>query len=336
MKFLNKTKNQHFISQAEQRFNSINPNATYNNQRIYSFTVIDRENNLFKLESKNGIKIQHNLFMQDLFSFDIKDKNNRYNFEELFQKYEEKLSFSTKSLLYKIDNHNFNLCDEIRDIVISKQVIDLRNPYCITKTINTYGHLVNFHPTNPSLHQNYLRIIKGNQPQKKRICNTLGITDEQYNAWLRICYMVLVTLNNEELSILDQIWENIIKEPKTIFYGMIFHYTKENCIMNDRNSCELVNTNGTLLKLYNINSKTFLAFTLSTIDDLLKSNENTKNICNNILENIRKAKPYHIFTSVHIDNLDALERYNRNTAYQCYERIFCASQNCYGLDIFTP
>lgn len=336
MKFLNKTRNQHFISQAEQRFNSINPNANHNNQRIYSFTVIDRENNLFKLDNKNGIKIQRNLLMQDLFSFDIEDKNNRYNFEELFQKYEDKLSLSIKSLLHKIDNHNYNLCDEIRDIVISKQVIDLRNPYCITKIINTYGHLANFHPTDPKLYQDYLQIIKGNRPQTERICNTLGITDEQYSAWLRICYMALVDLDNEKTSILDEIWRNITKEPKTIFYGMIFHYTKENCIMNDRNSCELVNKNETLLKLYNINSKTFLAFTLSTIDDLLKSNKKTKNICNKISENIRKSKPYHIFTSVHIDNLDMLERYNRNTAYQCYERIFCASQNCYGLDIFAP
>lgn len=336
MKFLNKTRNQHFISQAEQRFNSINPNANYNNQRIYSFTVIDRENNLFKLDNKNGIKIQHNLLMQDLFSFDIEDKNNRYNFEELFQKYEEKLSLSTKSLLHKIDNQNFNLDDEIIDIVISKQVIELRNPYCITKAINTYGRLSNFHPTNPRLYQDYLRIIKGNRPQTERICNTLNITDEQYSTWLRICYMALVDLDNEKASILDKIWRNITKEPKTIFYGMLFHYTKENCIMNDRNSCELVNKNETLLKLYNINSKTFLLFALSTVDDLLKLNENKKNICKNILENTKKLKPYHIFTTTHIDNLNALKGYNRKTAYQCYEHIFCASQNCYGLDIFTP
>ena len=38
MDFRSETRKQHFLSQVEQRFNSINPNAGTDNQRIYSFS----------------------------------------------------------------------------------------------------------------------------------------------------------------------------------------------------------------------------------------------------------------------------------------------------------
>ena len=39
----NDTRNQHFVTQGEQRLNALNPRADPKNQRIYSFQVVDRE-----------------------------------------------------------------------------------------------------------------------------------------------------------------------------------------------------------------------------------------------------------------------------------------------------
>jgi hypothetical protein len=50
----NDTRNQHFVTQGEQRLNALNPQADPRNQRIYSFAVVDRENYKLALECPIG------------------------------------------------------------------------------------------------------------------------------------------------------------------------------------------------------------------------------------------------------------------------------------------
>ena len=57
----NDTRNQHFVTQGEQRLNALNPQADPRNQRIYSFEVVDRENYKLALESPIGRPIGSNL-----------------------------------------------------------------------------------------------------------------------------------------------------------------------------------------------------------------------------------------------------------------------------------
>ena len=90
MILINSTKNQHFVSQVEQRLNSNNPNAQDRNKRIFSFRVEDRESYSVVLESMDGCKISSNLSLNDIFSFDVVDGSSyRYNFEEIFHQYEK-------------------------------------------------------------------------------------------------------------------------------------------------------------------------------------------------------------------------------------------------------
>jgi hypothetical protein len=85
----NDTANQHYVSQAEQRLNSLNPHAALRNRRIYSFTLVDREALALSLDSSQGRLISKNLASRDLFSFDvIRDNTSRFKFETLFQQYE--------------------------------------------------------------------------------------------------------------------------------------------------------------------------------------------------------------------------------------------------------
>ena len=86
----NDTRNQHFLTRAEQKLNAMNPQADAHKLRIYSFEVVNRENYTLALESQNGRLIGSNLSLSDLFSFDVPgDSRLRLNFESLFQKYEE-------------------------------------------------------------------------------------------------------------------------------------------------------------------------------------------------------------------------------------------------------
>jgi hypothetical protein len=53
----NDTANQHYVSQVEQRLNSLNPNSAPRNRRIYSFTLVDREEFALSLDSSQGCLI---------------------------------------------------------------------------------------------------------------------------------------------------------------------------------------------------------------------------------------------------------------------------------------
>lgn len=151
--FLNQTINQHFISQSEQRLNSINPNAKKSNQKIYSFKIINRDLYELRLENEKGSLIKNNLSFLDLYSFDIDDYSDklRFNFEFLSNKYENTIEIDTLSLVQKIKNNNKDIHDELTNIFILKILNSFRNPYCINKTINTLKIVGSYIPTNKDL-----------------------------------------------------------------------------------------------------------------------------------------------------------------------------------------
>ena len=82
------TKNQHFVSQVEQRFNALNPAALPENQRIYEFEIVDRDEHQVRLVTLKGRRISNSLSMFDLFSFDVADSGVRANLERVFGNYE--------------------------------------------------------------------------------------------------------------------------------------------------------------------------------------------------------------------------------------------------------
>lgn len=100
----NETRNQHFVSQVEQRLNVSNPNSSVGNSRIFSFRIVDREACQIELESPRGHAIASTLSMLDLFSFDVPGGGPlRMNLEGLFQKYEANVAIHTKGLLDKLE-----------------------------------------------------------------------------------------------------------------------------------------------------------------------------------------------------------------------------------------
>jgi hypothetical protein len=128
--FENDTKNQHFVTQAEQRLNAANPEADDKNKRIYSFKLVDRENYGLALEKPDGNRISKNLSASDIFSFDVAgDSDKRLNFEALFQKYEGHVAIHTNNLLDKLKTNNKDIKTEIIDLFSAKLLNFVRNPF---------------------------------------------------------------------------------------------------------------------------------------------------------------------------------------------------------------
>ncbi|WP_186299578.1 hypothetical protein [Shewanella algae] len=160
------TKNQHFVPQVEQRLNAINPLAKEENQKIYSFSLEDRESYAINLDSEKGFKISNTLSLNDVFSFDVLEKEAaRYNFEKLFHQYEASIKTNTESLIYKLPNAGADIKSEILNIFISKLLNFIRNPYSIKKVLNTFPQLREVHPTDPIHYKNFERVLNGRKPQ---------------------------------------------------------------------------------------------------------------------------------------------------------------------------
>jgi len=158
----------------EQRLNACNPGALPENQRIYEFEVVVRENHVLRLAKEKGRSIEHNLSMLDLFTFDTgKDSDLRRNFEEAFWRYESLLYENTQSVLKAYAERRGEIKDELFTLFVAKLANFTRNPYSIPKAINTFGRFSNAHPTNPAIYDAYVRTMLGRHPIK-HICATVS------------------------------------------------------------------------------------------------------------------------------------------------------------------
>ena len=183
----NDTRNQHFVTQGEQRLNALNPQADPKNQRIYSFEVVDRENYTLKLENPIGRPIGKSLSLFDLFSFDVPGESRlRLNFESLFQKYEGYIKDYTQSLLTKLNAGSGDIKAEIINLFAAKMLNFVRNPFSIVKVLNSFPGLASYDPTDPVLLADYRRVVSGRKPHQARLCAELGISEAQYVEWLRV------------------------------------------------------------------------------------------------------------------------------------------------------
>lgn len=192
---VSQTKNQHFISQIEQRLNACNPNAAPAYQRIYEFKIVDRDNHVLRLMNNNGKGIESNLSMFDLFSFDVdKDKNIRINFEHAFHRYESQMPANTERILLAHSKGDSNISSEVFNLFVAKLVNFIRNPYSVAKVVNTFGCFAEVHPTNPAIYDTYVRTLTGRRPHQAHLCRSLDISDDQYKTWLRLLFMLLIPM----------------------------------------------------------------------------------------------------------------------------------------------
>ncbi len=142
MSLKNNTRNQHFIPQIEQRLNAIDPTLAPEKQQIYEFEVLSHALDAPQIGPPQRRRIEKNLAIQDLFSFDVIPKTDqRLNFERLFQKYESDIERNTNLLLDKVQAGNNELGDQVAALFLAKMMNFARNPYSIEKMLNTFGIL---------------------------------------------------------------------------------------------------------------------------------------------------------------------------------------------------
>lgn len=326
MNLKDSTKNQHFVPQVEQRLNAINPCARDENQKIYAFNLIDRENHKIELKKSDGIKITKALSLNDLFSFDILEKDpQRYNFESLFQKYESNIKDNTLSLLEKLPTNDANIKPEILNIFISKFINFVRNPYSIKKVLNSFPTLTNVHPTDPFHYENFERILKGRKPHQKYLCEELEISEKEYAEWLSVIFLLLAPLDKEKPNLLEQIIKNIYESRESFIMVMVYTYDENTCLLSDRGYSIPLPEQDHMAFDFNLCSRAFIRYVFSNVDAIAPKaapKELTESF-----KSMPKTIHFHKFSN----DLNALEQYNKHVVYQCFETVFNSSTECYGL-----
>ncbi|EPG2603423.1 hypothetical protein OQO75_003073, partial [Acinetobacter baumannii] len=186
--FNNETRNQHFISQVEQKLNCIDPTLPRERRRIYKFKIDDREELTFNLVNPLGVKIENNLSFNDLYTFDVFSDRTRNNFEAYFGKYEVNIEVFTNKILNKIDKNEAITIEEIKDLIFCKMMNFIRNPFSIEKCLNIFGSLSTVSPTDTHALREFRKIKKENIHVSPDVLAQLNITEDKYIQWLKMIF----------------------------------------------------------------------------------------------------------------------------------------------------
>lgn len=330
---INEKRNHHFVSQAEQRLNAIDSSVPKKNQRIYAFTITDRENYKIHLEAPAGRKIKETLSFNDLFTVDILDDRLRVNLEDFFCIYEQDVSNLTQSLLQKLKSGNHNVKKEILNIFAMKLINSFRNPFCIEKTLNTIGNLANHYPMEESLKGIYRNIDSGNQASIKEFANNFSVTEEQYRKWKRSLFMLLVPKDTQGINLLDMMIKEFFENTDQFINVYVHNYSGvhegKHSLLSDRGFTILTDREEHLAYEFNLTCNAFISYIFT---DIKKAG--VEKLGENVVESILRMqsnKPSEVKIHYCENNLEVLSRYNKNVVYQSRKNVYCKSKVVYGL-----
>lgn len=326
----NLTRNQHFISQVEQRSNCIDASRPKDKQRIYKFEIVDRENYVVRLTDTTGVKIKTNLSFDDLFSLDVKSSKLRKNLEDFFQRFEMDLVQATDLLISesKIKSGGDVLKDAAERVYKAKFMGWIRNPYLISRTIDMFVGLKGMHPTDPLLLAHFSDIRAGTKPHLAGVCAMFGVTSEQYFQWLEILFLALMTPPGATKSILESTVEKLIESEGNMCHLIVATFDDipgYRVSLPDTSYLQGTDDPNHNMFLFNLGRSAIAVF---NVVDLSK--QTLVNISPRMMEQVGS---YNISFSAqhHHHNLSLLERFNKLAAYQAHSHIFCADPNIFGV-----
>lgn len=310
--------------------NAANPNAVSHRQVIYAFKVLDHEHLTLQMERPDGVRISNNLAIFDLFSFDVaQDKTWRMNFESQFGRLESMTEAVTQRLLdcmgvgvqgWESTLHGGELYDDLVALFKIKLMNFARNPHSIPKVLNTLGVLANFDPTAPHHLADVDRILHGRRPQQARLCVELGISDQDYVAWLKLLFMLFVECDPQGSTFLDGIVRGIFESEQLEVAAMVCTYTDQVCLLSDRGFSTNIRQAGVDGFDFNLTSRAFVRYIFGSISALVPRASAPQ-----LNRYRRDPRSLRFFNKM--DDLDLLGSFNRNVIHQSAERVFSAIPN---------
>ncbi|CAK1722267.1 conserved hypothetical protein [Vibrio crassostreae] len=313
----NYTKNQHYLSQAEQRLNAVNPCAGNKKQKIYGFEVSGDG----QLGCPKLLKIESTLSDLDLYSFSILEDKARLNFESEFGRYESEIESWVASLNSKVKNGFSDVAEEVQHIFVLKFLNTLRNPFTIKETLQIFKKYSNYYPTNVELREIYSKIDTEVKPHMSTICERYGVMDSEYLAWLKILYLLLYVRDNEGSNLLESVVKSFYENAVHHIQVFVCRYSREQSVLlSDKGFNKFDSSESCINYEFNLDYKSHIAFAFTDVtaalpDHPLHGNER-------IIE-LFKSMPQQINLRVEVDNEELLSAYNIRTVTQASGMVFC-------------
>ena len=329
-KLKNNTRNQHYISQCEQKFNSINPENGRSQRKIYSFSIKNSESFDLILDDPFGTKIENNLSSKDLYTFKELDSENRYNFELFFRKYEDRLHNLTVSLIKKTrEGIEAYISDELREIFALKLLNSFRNPYRIKVTLEIIGVLSKHRPVDESSNNIYQKIEQNRNDYSKSIAEEFGVNEDEYVQWIKSLFILLCLDIKENKNILDLLIENVFTS-KQIRVNIDYYADKNSenyVVLPDTGYVKICPNPTSLIYQFNLSANILLSYIIQEVN----MTEFAQSEVNMPIGDIQKiiSQITNIHYQTRINNLETLSEFNKLAISQSHSKVFCKGKTIY-------
>ena len=315
----NATRKQHFLSQAEQRLNSIDRSLPTDRQRIYELKVLDRGE--IQLSPPESLRIENNLSMLDLFSFDVDKKQPlRQNFEALFRRYEDDMRAHTEGLLSKLAKGDSAVSNEVMNLYAAKLLNFARNPYSVPKILDTFGLFANFTPTHPAIQKLFIDVLNGRRKHQKHLCKQFGITNTQYEQWLRMLFNMLIELAPGFPPLFDQVVQAVFTSKEFTISVLVSTYDEAKCLLSDRGFSTNIASDRAYGFDFNLCDRAFIRYIVLDRRSMNVPSWMPQESIDRFMSSDLPAQLYRVH-----NDLNLLRSFNVNVISQCHSRVFCAT-----------
>lgn len=315
MKF-NGTVNQHYVSQAELRFSSINPDADRKSRKIYQLPVLDRET--YKLGNAKRVGIANVCSYEHLFSFGF-SKEGFINLEQLFGVHE----VDGVALTEKVINRDYVDVDDcfsvMQKLFCLKWLNFFRNPYGIKQVLSFFSMFSNLHPTSEQLREVFEKINKSTMRQRAHIATKYNVTPEDYENWLKMLFLLLMDVGEGKNFLIDVV-KRMFCESHIFVYALVCTYSSEVCVISDRGCVILEGDLESTSYAFNLTKNSFIAFSL--VDMSKFSPLSADGRIERIVENRLNMQIDYCH-----DNFELLAGYNRHSIYQCFSNVYSSERD---------
>ncbi|HHE8444489.1 TPA: hypothetical protein ACPFQA_003980 [Citrobacter braakii] len=347
---INDTKNQHFISQAELRWNSIDRNRPYNLIKINRFKLHGEKNKLSPPERKY---VQGLSSITDIFTLDIMDDGKRINLEKFFgyfeEQYDNTVSNFTSAIETKIRNaengtEKIDGADFFTDIKFFQKIKFMnfiRNPNNIRKALKLFSFAKDYIVLGQGKEFQLIidALIKNKKGHREYICHKYQVSESEFDSWIKLLLLFVYVDENMKNSSLDGMMEEFFKADELFTTVIISYYTDNSLgsvLIPDIGS--IVNSDMTYL--FNISSNCFIALEHKKLDS-----EHCMDIARQVAEKMKQPFTNEFFEifkkslagskriSIFIDNEKLLSGYNKLCIDESSEFVYSCSSTVHGADI---
>lgn len=326
----NPTKNQHYVSQVEQRSNCIDEAVSNDKMRIYEFSIVDRDEYKIRLTRGDGVKIKKNLSYSDLFSFEVENGPLRKNLESFFHKYETSLGANSRDLISAVrDNCGVSVVTALAASFLKAKLMGvIRNPFCIGRTLSLFKSFDGLAPTDPQLLTIFRDISSGDKPHLERVCSAFEVTPKQYLDWLSIIYLALVVPPGSGVSILESMVDGLIASPGKMCHLILATFDDvegSRVLLPDTGYLQGTEDPHHNMFLFNVNKNAYASF--SFVDLSVQTIVPVPEILRD------RIRTYGLSFSFqyHHNDFQLLRMFNALAVYQSIRHVYCADKSVYGV-----